>query len=54
MLNFCISMHSIAVLVRHATKPRWARALKLRGDWGGSNKKPDKTAMLRRLNFDQQ
>ena len=50
----CISLHSIAVLVRHATKPRWARAVKLRGDWGGSNKKPDETAMLRRLLFDQQ
>ena len=38
----------------HATKPRWARAVKLRGDWGRSSKKPDKTAMLHRLLFDQQ
>ena len=54
MLNFMISLHSMAALVRCANKPRWVRAVTLQGDWGGSNKKPDKTAMLHRLLFDQQ
>ena len=30
----------MAVLVWRANKPTWARAVKLPGDWGGSNKKP--------------
>ena len=31
----------MAVLRGRANKPRWARVVKLRGDWGGSNEKPE-------------